>query len=61
MANKRKDLTLDMVDTVNAYKATGRVVIVYPYRGEISINGGAAMSYDAAHKKMRECLERESI
>lgn len=57
---KRKPIPLYMLDVLNAYQASGRIVRVYPYAGQMSINGCAAVPYAVAYDQMRECIAREA-
>ena len=38
------------------YRATGRIVTVYPRKYRISLNGGRSMPYAEAYKRMRDLL-----
>jgi len=58
---KRKPLPLWMLDTLNAYQATGRVVSVFPFAGTISLNGFPRVSYEDAFHKMRETLYPDTL
>jgi len=48
-----------MVDTINAFKATGRLVIVFPFVGKISISGAPGVSYEDAYRQMSDFLGRQ--
>ena len=56
---KRKPIPLYMVDTINAFKATGRLVIVFPFVGKISISGAPGVSYEDAYRQMSDFLGRQ--
>ena len=56
---KRKPIPLYMVDTLNDYKATGRVVMVFPFAGKMSLNGFPRISYGHAYDRMKETLNSE--
>jgi pyruvate/2-oxoglutarate/acetoin dehydrogenase E1 component len=47
-----------MRDTVDAYRATGRIVTVHTRKRTVSLNGHAAISYEQAYEQMRACLGR---
>ena len=53
---KRKPIPLYMMNTLNAYKATGRSVIVFPFAGKMSLNGFPRILYGEAYDKMKETL-----
>ena len=42
---KRKPMPLILARLINQYQASGRVAVVYPFKGAISLNGGRAKSY----------------
>ena len=54
---KRKPIPLYMVDVLNAYQVTGRVVTVFPYVGKMSLLGFPPVPYDEAHRTMSALLE----
>ena len=54
---KRKPIPLYMLNTLNAYQATGRVVTVFPYAGKMSLNGFPPVPYKEAHRTMSALLK----
>lgn len=45
--------------TIDAYRATGRIVFVYPRLGLVSLNGFKREPIKDAMVKMQACIERE--
>lgn len=57
---KRKPIPLYMLDTLNAYQASGRTVSVFPFAGKMSLNGFPRVEYLEAYEKMRAILDKEA-
>jgi hypothetical protein len=45
-ARKKKPLPLSLVPLLNAFQATGRIATIYPFKGQISLNGGPGKPYE---------------
>ena len=54
----RKAMPLELVDALNAYQATGRVAVVYPFVGKIALNGYPSIPYADALATMQFCLQK---
>lgn len=46
----------ELQNLIDKYRATGRIVFVYPRKKRISLNGGRATDYATAAEKMNELL-----
>ena len=55
---RRKVMSIELADALNAYQATGRVAVVYPFIGKISLNGHPSIPYYDALLAMQDCLKR---
>ena len=58
-SSTRKPIPAYMVDAINNYKATGRVCVVFPYAGMMSLNGFPRVTYDRAYAQMVDTLSHE--
>ena len=41
----------------DAYTATGRVAFIHPRKKLVSLNGGRAVPYEEAARRIKDCLQ----
>ncbi|HED37840.1 MAG TPA: hypothetical protein ENI76_06310 [Ignavibacteria bacterium] len=57
---KKSYIPLYLLNTMNAYEATGRVITHYPYLKRISLDGMKRLTYNKAYQQMKDCLRMEN-